>query len=175
MNDKRFDYRTVKAPVDRLAMQSARQAKHAKGIDLVGDFKTEADYVQEFIAEISGQRCEPGCANGQPKVDCICSLLEQMTETEAPLVPKDEFTAVVTAAGYNLEQAMGHYRNYAQNKLDDQHKHDFRRLITENHNAYNWWLELGSRVARRQMSETQQEIMAIESKIEAEIEAIMSA
>ncbi len=195
---KQVDYRTTEAPTDWLAKRVAQYDEYYKDADFSSDeFKTEYDYVKEFIAQLNGQRCQPVCANGHgarngqgsgktltnglpsanglPTVDCICSLLEQMTATQAPLVPKGEFVAVVQTAGYSQEQALKHYRDYAWTKINDRHMPDISRLMKEGNNAHNWWLELSSWEASSQASAAEEEIMAIDNKIEKELEAIMSA
>ena len=173
---KPIDFRKDTPPTDWLMKRVEERYAHLP----VAEIKLPVDYHKEFIAELDELRCGPNCANSQPTngqlaPGCICSLLKEMTSDQAPLVPRGEFVAVVQAAGYSQEDTLEHYRNYTWTKLHEERKEDFRRLIQESDNAYNWWLELESDEAKAQASAAENELKALERKIDQELEAIMSA
>ena len=167
-----IDSRKDTPPTDWLMKRVEERYAHLPEADI----KISSDYLKEFIDELSELRCEPVCVNGQLDGGCVCSLVEQLTSSDVDLlVPKDVFLAIVQAAGYSKEDALKQYRNHCRVKLRAKHKPEIERLCRESDNAYNWWLELESDEASAQASEAEDELRALERKIDQELEAIMSA
>ncbi len=192
---KNIDFRKDPAPTDWGAKLEGKYAH------LGGDFKTDEDYLNEFIEELNGKRCEPVCVNGQldhgqlghgqlsngqlsvgmPPVGCVCSLVERLANAEDDLVPVGEFLAVVEAAGYSREQTLEQYKHYAIEKIGQKYDPEFERLDTEADNAYNWSTEFAFTEFKEDetdpydaLSEVHEELEALVEQIDREVEAEMS-
>ncbi len=167
-DNQEIDYRKDPAPTDWLRRRVARYDKFFDP-----DFKSEWDHFNDLVDELNELRCAPVCHTAAS--GCVCSLVQQLTSTENDLMPKGEFMAAIEAVGYNPEQALEQYRYYATKKIGDKYHEEFERLDRESRNAYNWQAELRSFEATKKLEEATFESMALEDKMDQEIEAAVSA